>query len=128
MAIRKVAPTSTSGNSLPFLNVWLDSMEEKNRKKMNGTSHLVSSVTIAQSGKGYTLATDSFNFWVWKNGAMGKEINEYLSIEPEEALLVVIDLSLKEFGLIAFDDEIKPTVIDHPTVKNAYSFIYPVKK
>jgi len=110
MAIEKILDQSGSNSgSLPFLEEWIEA-NPKNKE----TAFLISEVKLGQKGNGYSLITDDFKAWLWKNSKLCKQFIaglEYYSSTPDVgyACFVVLNKPGKPEFTVGVDKDIAMT-------------------
>lgn len=96
-----------SGNSLPFLNEYL----EQNPKTKG--QYIVETISLVRSHKGYLCDTPSFRVFLWKNSSLTKTLLEaldhYINSGVGYEIYVVIDKKAKEGYRLAADLERETT-------------------
>lgn len=106
MAVKNISNASEVISNLEFVADWIEDKSPKEKASLNGQTFAVKSISVAESGKGYTLITPAFMVFFWKKSPEGSSIQKW--IEESEGFLpvIVIDLSRKSKCLLAEDDEV----------------------
>jgi hypothetical protein len=105
MAIRNISSESESNTGLEFINEWLEVKHAKEKQVLNGQSFAVKSISVSESGKGFTCITTSFMAFFWKKSIEGQMIQEWLETSEGYLPVIIIDLDRKSKCLLGEDDE-----------------------
>lgn len=109
MAIEFFNTESTATNPQLFFNEWI----KEQKGKVEGKAYEVKEIKRAKSGKGYMLATDHFNCWIWSNSTLAKHLLEALEVWVNKGigykLIVEIHKNSKDGYLIGVDKDVNYT-------------------
>ncbi len=123
MAFQKKTTSVSSKRDLPFLNEYLESLTEKEVKKLNGSLHPVQSIVFPKSGKGIVLNCENFATFFWSKSEPHSVISSFLiNFDVEGSLLVQIDLKTKSLCELGCDDELPCEVRE--VNENRYEIIH----
>jgi hypothetical protein len=106
MAINPISSQEESGTGLEFIADWLENKSPKEKQIIEGQAFTVKSISVSQSGKGYTCITPAFMAFFWKKSEEGQMIKEWLESSEGYQPVVVIDCSRRSKCLLAEDDEV----------------------
>ena len=109
MAFKRVEKKE-SLKELPMLSDYIDGLNPKDAKKFDGTIHLVQSIVIAKSGKGYMLNFHSFCTFLFKKSNEADLLREYMDDNRIGTPCIEIDYSQKYNFNFGIDDEISSKI------------------
>lgn len=109
MAFKKVEKKQEL-KELPMLSDFIEQLGAKEAKKFEGTIHLVCSIVIAKSGKGYMLNFAAFCTFIFKKSKEADLLREYMDDNSIGTPCIEIDYSDKYNFNFGIDDEVESKI------------------
>lgn len=106
----KRAERKESLKDVPMLSDYLEGLNPKDLKKIQGCIFVCESIVIAKSGKGYMLNFYNFCTFLFKKSSEASSLREYLDDNRVGTPCIEIDSTFKYQFCFGIDDEIESKV------------------
>jgi hypothetical protein len=103
--MKVISNLESSGSNLVFIEEWFDNLPPKAQDAHHGEQYAVRSISISESGKGFTLITEAFMWFVWKSNDEGKFIKAWINEQETGLPIVQVDRNRKCRAILVIDDE-----------------------